>query len=114
MHAFAHAGDIRAGTGLATTSGMKRLLLLTFAAFALAACERRDGKIIIDEKKADEAIEQTGKEAKNLGEKANEAAKKIADKAEEKAEELKREHPPDGVGGGPKTDAGTDVKPDAK
>lgn len=92
---------------------MKRYALLTLAAlavFATGACERRDGKIIIDEQKAeqklDRAAEKTGEAAKELGHEAKEGAQKLGEKIEEGVDELDRRHDenaPKGQGGGPAT-----------
>lgn len=88
---------------------MKRYALLTLGALALVACERRDGKIIIDEQKVeqklDHAAEKTGEAAKQLGHEAKEGGKKLGDKIDKGVDELDRRHdenaPPEGVGGGP-------------
>ena len=88
---------------------MKRYALLTLAALSLVACERRDGKIIIDERKAEEkldhAAEKTGEAAKELGHEAKEGAKTLGEKAREGVNELDRRNdenaPVKGQGGGP-------------
>jgi hypothetical protein len=93
-------------------SGMKRYALLTLGALALfagSACERRDGKIIIDEQKAEQKIEhgaqKTGEAAKDLGHELKKGGQKLGEKIDEGVDELDRRHdenaPPKGVGGGP-------------
>lgn len=92
---------------------MKRYALLTLAALCFAACERRDGKIIIDERKAEQKLDQgakkTGEAAKKLGHDAKEGAEKLGDKIDKGIDELDRRHDenaPTGKGGGPGPDAG--------
>lgn len=93
-----------------------RLAVTTLFAVSLFACERRDGKIILDEQKAeqklDHAAEKTAEGAKKLGNELDKAGKSLGQKIDEKVDDWDRKHDenaPKGQGGGPAAkDAGHD------
>jgi hypothetical protein len=82
---------------------MRLFALIAMAGLSLAACERRDGKVIFHEdeakQKTQEAAQKTGEEAKKLGHELKNGAEQIGKKVDEHVDE----HPTDPAakGGGP-------------
>jgi hypothetical protein len=83
-------------------------VFIVLAGLSFAACERRDGKIIIDEQQAKESVQhgadKTIEGAKKLGHEVEKAGEKTGEKLDEAVDNWDRKHDenaPKGQGGGP-------------